>query len=167
MILRLRAQCRSVLFPRRKSTKSALKGRGCFDSPSPPENPYTHNDILEGGSALAQATLSWPSANSPCLGREPTPRSAALQSLPHHELPSYSAATINKSVCIAVRGPIGEVAGDGSDFVPHIPKGCFYADAQTSQRLKMGIPKGLAPGAVFGDFLQKQKVTRSEAEHPQ
>ena len=28
----------------------------------------------------------------------------------------------------------------------------------------MGIPKGLAPGAVFGDFLQKQKVTRSEAE---
>ena len=35
-----------------------------------------------------------------------------------------------------------------------------------SQRLKLGIPKGLAPGAVFGDFLQKQKVTRSEAEPP-
>ena len=69
-----------------KVSKTPLKGRGCFDSPSPPENPHTRNDILEGGSALAQATLSWPSANSPCLGRGPTPRVAVLQLVPHHEL---------------------------------------------------------------------------------
>ena len=78
----------------------------------------------------------------------------------------HSAAHTNKPGGSLSRGPTGAFARDGSAFGLHIPKDCFHAAAQTSQYLKPGIPKGLAPGRLFGDFFGVEKVTRSEAEDP-
>ena len=110
-----------------KGAKKALKGRGCFDSPSPLKKPHTRNDILEGGSAPSAEGLP--------------PVGAALKLPPHHELLCYSAATTNSSVCIGVRGkvngreadregglgqPTGALTRDGSDTVPQLLKGCLF-----------------------------------------
>ena len=73
---------------------------------------------------------------------------------PHHELHSYSAATASKTVSLVVRGAAAEVGRDEFSTVPHIPNGCFLADALTSQRLKIGVP-GVSPGGAFAYFSRR------------
>ena len=132
---------------------------------------------------MAQATLSWPSANSPCLGRGPTPRGAALKSPPHHELrcaigfvngtsthhrttaPRFvSGCGKQGSVCNMARAGRRTdgrwfVVGEATEerFTP--------SDATHDPPAKAGGPEPKGFRRTFGDFGAEAKVTRAGARN--
>ena len=118
-----------VLFPRRKSTKRALKGRGCFDSPSPLKKPHTRNDIFKG---LRPSPERLPPKCCPQVPRRTTKQLW------------YSAATAYRSVSLAVRGAAAEAGQAGSASVPQLPKVCGFrrstARAFASNTGGRGVP---------------------------
>ena len=127
---------------------------------SPLETPHPHR-LKEGHIPSLDSPLPAVQPIRRFVYRTPALKSCAAAS----QQLCYSAAQTNRFGGSLSRGPAGAFARDGSAFGLHIIEGLLLLlTCRTSQYLKPGIPKGLAPGAVFGDFLQKQKVTRPEAE---
>ena len=74
---------------------------------------------------------------------------------PHHFQQCHSVAQTNKPVCPTVRGPAGEVARDGSDTVPQLPKDClFFGRTDEHSPENNGVP-GVSPGGAFAYFSRR------------